>query len=76
LNGITAVEVILALVAGYIIWRISIAIIRMLSTPPPEVNPEDVVTVDQDYRCTVCGAELTMPGGHDAGVASGVITRL
>lgn len=60
MNGITAVEVILALVAGYIIWRISIAIIRMLSTPPPEVDPEDVVSVDQDYRCTVCGAELTM----------------
>jgi len=60
LTGVTAVEVILALVAGYIIWRISIAIIRMLSTRPPEVDPEDVVSVDQDYRCTVCGAELTM----------------
>ena len=26
----------------------------------PEVDPEDVVAVDQDYRCAVCGAELTM----------------
>jgi hypothetical protein len=32
----------------------------MLSTPPPEVNPEDVVAVDQDFKCSVCGAELTM----------------
>jgi hypothetical protein len=32
----------------------------MLSTPPDEVNPDDVVTVDQDYRCSVCGAEVTM----------------
>ena len=32
----------------------------MLSTPPPEVDPEDIVAVDQDYKCTVCGAELTM----------------
>jgi hypothetical protein len=32
----------------------------MLSTPPPEVDPDDVVAVDQGYRCTVCGAELTM----------------
>lgn len=42
------------------IWRISLAIIRLLSTPPPEVDPEDVVRVDQDYHCTICGAELTM----------------
>jgi hypothetical protein len=31
-----------------------------LSSPPPEVDPTDVVEVDQDYVCTVCGAELTM----------------
>jgi hypothetical protein len=24
------------------------------------VNPEDVVAVDQDFKCSVCGAELTM----------------
>jgi DNA-directed RNA polymerase subunit RPC12/RpoP len=53
-------DVILALVAGYFIWRVSMAVIRMLSTPPPEVNPDDVVAVDQDYKCTICGAELTM----------------
>ena len=45
---------------GLIIWRVSMSVIRMLSTPPPEIDPSDVVTVDQDYRCTVCGAELTM----------------
>jgi hypothetical protein len=59
-TGNTVLDVLLAAAFGYIIWRISIAIIRMLSTPPPEVDPEDVVAVDQDYRCTVCGAELTM----------------
>ena len=36
------------------------SIIRMLSTPPPEVDPADIVSVDQDYKCSVCGAELTM----------------
>lgn len=50
----------IALGVGVLIWRVSIAIIRMLSTPPPEIDPDDVVAVDQDYRCTVCGAELTM----------------
>jgi hypothetical protein len=34
--------------------------IRMISTPPPEVNPEDVVEVDQDFGCSICGAEITM----------------
>ena len=51
---------VLALLLGLIIWRVSIAIIRMLSTPPPEFDPDELVEVDQDYKCTVCGAELTM----------------
>ncbi len=51
---------VLALLLGLIIRRISIAIIRMLSTPPPELDPDELVEVDQDYKCTVCGAELTM----------------
>jgi hypothetical protein len=59
-TGSTLFDVVLALALGYLIWRVSLAVIRMLSTPPPEVDPEDVVTVDQGYRCTVCGAEVTM----------------
>jgi hypothetical protein len=59
-TGSTVFDVVLALALGYLIWRGSLAVIRMLSTRPPEVDPEDVVTVDQGYRCTVCGAELTM----------------
>jgi hypothetical protein len=39
---------------------LSLWVIRLLSTPPPEVDPADIVTVDQDYRCSVCGAEVTM----------------
>lgn len=60
MTGSSVVDVLIAVLAGYLIWRVSIAIIRMLSTPPPEVDPDDVVEVDQDYKCTVCGAELTM----------------
>ena len=32
----------------------------MIANPPPEVDPADIVEVDQDFRCTVCGAEITM----------------
>jgi hypothetical protein len=60
MTGNTFIDVLLALVIGFVIWRGSIALIRMMSTPPPEIDPDDVREVDQDYRCTVCGAELTM----------------
>jgi hypothetical protein len=60
LTGSTLADVAIALVVGFVIWRVSTSLIRMLSTPPPPIDPEDVVMADQDYRCTVCGAELTM----------------
>ena len=60
MTGNTFIDVLFALVLGFVIWRVAIALIRMMSTPPPEIDPDDVKTVDQDYRCTVCGAELTM----------------
>ncbi len=60
MTGNTFIDVVLALALGFGIWRGSIALIRMMSTPPPEIDPDDVKEVDQDYRCTVCGAELTM----------------
>ena len=56
----TFLNVILAIAGGIIIWIICVAIIKMLTNPPPEIDPEDVVTVSQDYHCSVCGAELTM----------------
>ncbi len=56
----TALNILLALAMGLAIWVIAVVLIRMLSTTPPEIDPADVVVTDQDYRCTVCGAELTM----------------
>jgi hypothetical protein len=60
MTGNTFIDVVLALALGYAIWRLAMVLIRMMSTPQPEIDPEDVKEVDQDYRCTVCGAELTM----------------
>jgi hypothetical protein len=51
---------VIAILIGVVIWRVSMYFIRMLSTPPPEVDPEDVVDVRQDYKCTICGTEVTM----------------
>ena len=60
MTGNAAVDILIALVIGYVIWRVSVGVIRLLSTPPPALDPADVVEVDQDYHCSVCGAELTM----------------
>lgn len=60
MTGVLWFDIVLALIIGAVIWRASISIIGMLATPPPEIDPEDIVVSDQDYKCTVCGAELTM----------------
>ena len=53
-------SVVIAVAAAIAIWVVLVWFVRALSTPPPEVNPEDIVPIDQDYRCSVCGAEVTM----------------
>jgi hypothetical protein len=60
MTGVLWFDIFLAVLIGLTIWIGSVTVIRMLSTPPPEVDPDDIVIVDQDYKCTVCGAELTM----------------
>lgn len=56
----SVVDVVIAILFGGVIWWGSRWAIRLLATPPPEVDPEDVVETRQDYKCSVCGAELTM----------------
>lgn len=58
-------EIGIAVVIGLVIWRVSTSIIRALATPPQDVDPTAVVETQQDYRCTVCGTELTV---HTASV--------
>lgn len=54
-------QIVIAFGLGALIWIGSMKMLRMLSTPPPEVDPEDVVEVeDQDFRCAVCGTEVTL----------------
>lgn len=55
------VQILIAVALGAAIWIVSMKVLRMLATPPPEVDPEDVVEVaDQDFRCSVCGTEVTL----------------
>ena len=53
-------RLLLAIGLGVLIWYVAMYFIRTLSTPPPEVDPDDVIEADQDYRCSICGAELAL----------------
>lgn len=55
-------QVLIALALGIAIWVVSLRVIRALSMPPPDVDPSDVVELDEehDYRCTVCGTEVSL----------------
>ncbi|MGH8926986.1 MAG: hypothetical protein ACRDWH_01445 [Acidimicrobiia bacterium] len=53
-------DVIIAVLIGVVVWRLSMWMIRTIANPPPELDPTDLVEVDQDFRCSVCGAEITM----------------
>lgn len=54
------VNIVIAVAIFFVVWRSSMWLIRLLSWTPPEIDPDDVVEVDQAYKCTVCGAELVM----------------
>jgi hypothetical protein len=59
-------NILIAVVIGVVVWRTSMWIIRLIGNPPPEVDPADVVEVDQDFRCSVCGAEVTMRAANQS----------
>ncbi len=49
-----------AVAIGVAIWMVAIRVIRMLAEPPPEIDPDSIVTTDLKYRCSICGTEVTM----------------
>jgi len=62
-------RLLLAIGLGVAIWWISISVIRLLATPPPDVDTTDVVPTDLDYRCSICGTELTVKLAHNTQTA-------
>jgi hypothetical protein len=54
-------KVLIALAVAYVIFRIGLAVLRMLATPLPEPPPAgELRKVKLAYRCDICGAEVTM----------------
>ncbi|GIU92777.1 MAG: hypothetical protein KatS3mg011_1683 [Acidimicrobiia bacterium] len=60
MTGIGPLDLAIAVLIGLAIWRGSLAVIRALSNPPDQPDPDAVVPTRQDYKCTVCGTEVTM----------------
>ena len=54
-------RVVVALGAGLTVYLIGASMLRKFwVAPPAEPDPDDVHPVNLHYRCTICGAEVTM----------------
>ena len=56
----TLLNIIIAVAIGAAIWTASMAVIRAVANPPPDVDPDDVVETRRRFRCSLCGTEVTM----------------
>ncbi len=52
--------IVIAVGIGFVIWTTLISIIRAVATPPPAIDPEDVVETKRRFRCSLCGTQVTM----------------
>jgi len=56
-----ALRVVVAVAVGLLIYLAGASMLRKFwVAPPAEPDPDDVKPVDLHYRCTICGAEVTM----------------
>ena len=54
-------RVVVALAIGLTVYLIGASMLRKFwVAPPAEPDPDDVHPVNLHYRCTICGAEVTM----------------
>jgi hypothetical protein len=55
-----------ALAVGLTLYVIGASLLRKFKVAPPsEPDPDDIRPVNLRYRCTVCGAEVTMTAAQD-----------
>lgn len=56
----------IALAIGLAILIVTLRVARMIAAgPPPEPDPDAVQEVALDYRCSVCGMQLTVTHAQD-----------
>ncbi|MDE0067048.1 MAG: hypothetical protein OXN44_09270 [Acidimicrobiaceae bacterium] len=61
-----ALNVVIAVAAGFLIIRIGLAMLRGLARPAPEPPPAGALRkVKITYRCSICGTEVRMTVAPD-----------
>ena len=61
------VNVVIAVVAGFLIIRVGLAMLRGLARPAPEPPPAgELRKVKIAFRCSICGTEVRMTVAPDA----------
>ena len=59
-------NVIIAVIVGFLIIRVGLAMLRGLAIPPPEPPPVgELRKVKIMYRCAICGTEVRMTVAPD-----------
>ena len=53
-------EILIASLIGFIIFRFLKNSIGSLASIPPEIDPTDVLETSQEFICNACGTELTV----------------
>ncbi len=66
----TVGNVLIAILIGFVIWRVSTYFLRMLANAPDDVDPTDVSETNAHFRCSVCGAEVTMTMANNLEVSN------
>jgi hypothetical protein len=62
----SAVAMVIAVVAGGLIFKVGFALLGGMSQPLPEPPPPgELRKVKIQYRCSICGAELRMTVAND-----------
>jgi len=64
---VNVVNVVIAVLVGYVILRTGLAMLRGLARPIPEPPPAgELRKVKIAYRCSICGSEVRMTIAPDA----------
>jgi hypothetical protein len=67
---VRVLQVVIAVGIGLVIWSLGLWAVRLLATAqPPEPDPDDVVEVAIDYRCSICGLRLVVTHAADEEIA-------
>lgn len=57
---VNALNILIAVAIGVVIWKLSMLVLRAVVNPPPDLDPDDTVSASRRFRCSVCGAEVIM----------------